>query len=153
MPVWVITRSLIRDQIYLKWVHYYYFQLGPRSRTLSSKQFFNFFHRNELERQFLEMLQFNINVPSSVYAKYYFDLRALADAKDLAFPLEPLSKERAQKLEVSEVMLYLENNRWFSAVLLCMYWRIIHDDKNVVQPVYYSPVHTQQNSWKPSIIL
>ena len=57
--------------------------------------------RNELERQFLEMLQFNINVPSSVYAKYYFDLRALADAKDLAFPLEPLSKERAQKLEVS----------------------------------------------------
>ena len=24
------------------------------------------------------------------------------------------------------VMSYLENNRWFSAVLLCMYWRIIH---------------------------
>ena len=46
------------------------------------------------------MLQFNINVPSSVYAKYYFDLRALADAHDLSFPLEPLSKERAAKLEV-----------------------------------------------------
>ena len=58
------------------------------------------FCRNELERQFLEMLQFNINVPSSVYAKYYFDLRALADAHDLSFPLEPLSKERAAKLEV-----------------------------------------------------
>ncbi|XP_064646704.1 cyclin-Y-like protein 1 isoform X2 [Lineus longissimus] len=54
---------------------------------------------NELERQFLELLQFNINVPSSVYAKYYFDLRALADAHDLNFPLEPLSKERALKLE------------------------------------------------------
>ncbi|KAK2141758.1 hypothetical protein LSH36_1047g00008 [Paralvinella palmiformis] len=54
---------------------------------------------NELERQFLEMLQFNINVPSSVYAKYYFDLRAMADAHDLSFPLEPLSKERAMKLE------------------------------------------------------
>ncbi|KAJ8320587.1 hypothetical protein KUTeg_002174 [Tegillarca granosa] len=54
---------------------------------------------NELERQFLEMLQFNINVPSSVYAKYYFDLRDLADANELSFPLEPLSKERALKLE------------------------------------------------------
>uniref|UniRef100_X1ZXB5 Cyclin-like domain-containing protein n=1 Tax=Capitella teleta TaxID=283909 RepID=X1ZXB5_CAPTE len=54
---------------------------------------------NELERQFLEMLQFNINVPSSVYAKYYFDLRALADAHDLSFPLHPLSKDRAAKLE------------------------------------------------------
>merc|ERR1712117_297349 len=54
---------------------------------------------NELERQFLEMLQFNINVPSSVYAKYYFDLRTLAEANDLSFPAEPLSKERASKLE------------------------------------------------------
>ncbi|XP_046860282.1 cyclin-Y-like protein 1 [Xenia sp. Carnegie-2017] len=54
---------------------------------------------NELERLFLELLQFNINVPSSVYAKYYFDLRSLAEENDLAFPLEPLSKERAKKLE------------------------------------------------------
>ncbi len=57
--------------------------------------------RNELERQFLELLQFNINVPSSVYAKYYFDLRSLSEANNLSFPLEPLSREKAQKLEVS----------------------------------------------------
>jgi len=56
---------------------------------------------NELERYFLETLQFNINVPSSVYAKYYFDLRALAETHDLSFPSEPLSKDRAAKLEVT----------------------------------------------------
>ncbi|XP_062337927.1 cyclin-Y isoform X3 [Osmerus eperlanus] len=54
---------------------------------------------NELERQFLELLQFNINVPSSVYAKYYFDLRSLSETNNLSFPLEPLSRDKAQKLE------------------------------------------------------
>jgi hypothetical protein len=54
---------------------------------------------NELERVFLEMLQFNINVDSSVYAKYYFDLRQLADVNGFSFPVEPLSKERAKKME------------------------------------------------------
>ncbi|KAG5833491.1 cyclin-Y-like protein 1 [Anguilla rostrata] len=54
---------------------------------------------NEMERHFLELLQFNINVPASVYAKYYFDLRSLADDNNLNFPLEPLSNQRAQKLE------------------------------------------------------
>lgn len=71
----------------------------PTRRALSEAAAF-VFCRNELERQFLELLQFNINVPSSVYAKYYFDLRSLAEANNLSFPLEPLSRERAHKLEV-----------------------------------------------------
>jgi len=54
---------------------------------------------NELERQFLECLEFNINVPSSVYAKYYYDLRSLAISNDLQLPLQPLYKERATRLE------------------------------------------------------
>ena len=57
--------------------------------------------RNELERQVLELLQFNINVPSSVYAKYYFHLRSLADAHEIIIPSQPLSKDRALKLEVN----------------------------------------------------
>lgn len=54
---------------------------------------------NELEREFLRLLQFNTNVPQSVFVKYYFELRTLAEANDLAYPPEPLSKERAGKLE------------------------------------------------------
>ncbi|XP_010890405.1 cyclin-Y-like protein 1 [Esox lucius] len=54
---------------------------------------------NEMERHFLELLQFNINVPASIYAKYYFDLRSLADDNNLNFPLEPLDNHRATKLE------------------------------------------------------
>lgn len=57
-----------------------------------------------MERQCLELLQFNINVPSSVYAKYYFDLRTLAEANDLTLPPEPLSKERALRLEAMSNM-------------------------------------------------
>ena len=59
-----------------------------------------FVTRNELERKFLELLQFNINVPSSVYAKYYFDLRSLADKNGLSLPFQQLSRGRAVKLEV-----------------------------------------------------
>ncbi|KAM9724600.1 cyclin-Y-like protein 1 isoform 2-T2 [Dama dama] len=54
---------------------------------------------NEMERHFLELLQFNINVPASVYAKYHFDLCSLADDNNLSFLIAPLSKERAQSLE------------------------------------------------------
>lgn len=54
-----------------------------------------------MERNLLQILQFNTNVPSSVYAKYYFDLRANAGGNELSFGLEPISKEQALKLEVN----------------------------------------------------
>ncbi|XP_059770882.1 cyclin-Y-like protein 1 isoform X3 [Balaenoptera ricei] len=54
---------------------------------------------NEMERHFLELLQFNIDVPVSVYAKYYFDLRSLAHDNNLNVLFTPLTKQRAQNLE------------------------------------------------------
>lgn len=73
-------------------------------------------YRNELERQFLELLQFNINVPSSVYAKYYFDLRSLAEANNLSFPLEPLSRDRAYKLEVRQFLFILPRTGYIMVI-------------------------------------
>lgn len=54
---------------------------------------------NELEREYLVLMQFNINVPSSVYAKYYFDLRKLDEDASFTYSRKRLTKEKACKLE------------------------------------------------------
>jgi len=51
----------------------------------------------QLEFRLLEELQFRVTLKASDYAKYYFELRALATDDEL-FPLEPLTKENAAKL-------------------------------------------------------
>jgi hypothetical protein len=62
--------------------------------------------RNELEREYVQLLQFNVNVGSSIYAKYYFDLRQLAKENKISFPDELLTKEKAIKLEASSIANY-----------------------------------------------
>eukprot|EP00033_Pygsuia_biforma_P003216 GCRY01003527.1.p1 GENE.GCRY01003527.1~~GCRY01003527.1.p1 ORF type:complete len:386 (-),score=96.53 GCRY01003527.1:793-1950(-) len=54
---------------------------------------------NRIEREFLGLLKFNVVVSGSVYAKYYFDLRAISEKKCSLFPLQPLDLQGAHKLE------------------------------------------------------
>ncbi|XP_032140687.1 cyclin-Y-like protein 1 [Sapajus apella] len=52
-----------------------------------------------MEECFFELLEFNIHVSASVYAKYFFDLRALAYDHDLCFLFSFLRKDKAQRLK------------------------------------------------------
>jgi len=53
----------------------------------------------QLEKVILNLLQFNVSLKAALYAKYYFELRSLAEEASMYFPLDPLSKEDAEKLE------------------------------------------------------
>ena len=53
---------------------------------------------NKLEQKFLELLQYNVTVKSSLYAKYYFELRALFQNEN-DFGLKRLDGDEATALE------------------------------------------------------
>jgi len=53
---------------------------------------------NRLERQFLNGIKYMVTLKSSVYTKYYLDIRSLSKKKD--FPMEPLSDEQLKQLEI-----------------------------------------------------
>lgn len=55
---------------------------------------------NKLEQKFLELIQYNVTVKSNLYAKYYFELRALFKDNEKEFPMKPLDKKDAENLEV-----------------------------------------------------
>jgi len=54
---------------------------------------------NLLEKETLDLLQYNVSMHASMYAKYYFELRDLSDLPQNAFPLKPLDKEKSRLLE------------------------------------------------------
>lgn len=56
---------------------------------------------NDLERNFLGLIQFNMNVPSSVYAKYYYHLRSLALTNRMSKGHSLMTVSEAKTLEVS----------------------------------------------------
>jgi hypothetical protein len=55
---------------------------------------------NKLEQKFLELIQYNVTVKASLYAKYYFELRTLYKDTDKELPMTPLSALDAGKLEI-----------------------------------------------------
>jgi hypothetical protein len=55
---------------------------------------------NKLEKKFLELIQYNVTVKSSLYAKYYFELRALFKDNEKEFPLVPIDRNEEAKLEI-----------------------------------------------------
>ena len=57
-------------------------------------------------------MQFNINVPSSVYAKYYFDLRKL-DEESSTYSRRRLTKEKALKLETFSAVNHEKIKEYF----------------------------------------
>ncbi|XP_017364002.1 cyclin-Y-like protein 2 [Cebus imitator] len=54
---------------------------------------------NELQRWYLELINYNTNISLSVYTRYYFCLRALAFRHGLSLPYYLLDRERAWDLK------------------------------------------------------
>lgn len=46
------------------------------------------------------MFRYNVTVKSNLYAKYYFELRGLFKDNEKEFPLKPINKQDAEKLEI-----------------------------------------------------
>ena len=52
---------------------------------------------NNLEKQFLEMIQYNVSISASLYASYYFELRTLCEKAERSFTLKPLSEQAVRR--------------------------------------------------------
>jgi hypothetical protein len=55
---------------------------------------------NILEMHFFNLIEFNVYLPASLYAKYYFELKGYSQLDEAHFPIKPLDKERAKLLEL-----------------------------------------------------
>jgi len=70
---------------------------------ISNSQFVRLFpvisleHLNRLERKFLDLIEYDVTVSSSLYTKYYFNLISMSDSRQ--FHLKPLTVHEARLLE------------------------------------------------------
>lgn len=54
---------------------------------------------NHLESKFLELIDYDVSISSSLYASYYFQLRTLCQRENRSFSLAPMDTDTAAKLE------------------------------------------------------
>lgn len=54
---------------------------------------------NRLERRFLGLVNYKVTFTGSLYARYYFELRTIAEENHRKFRLAPLSKDQGERLE------------------------------------------------------
>ncbi|KAJ3195084.1 hypothetical protein HK101_001126 [Irineochytrium annulatum] len=54
---------------------------------------------NELERWYMAAIQYNVSIKASLYARYYFELRDLAETQIRPWTLKPLTISDANRLE------------------------------------------------------
>lgn len=65
----------------------------PVSRMITTKDL------NEMEKYLLSYLQYNVTLKSSMYAKYFFELRSLSELDPSKFPIKPMDEQQLQNLE------------------------------------------------------
>ena len=54
---------------------------------------------NSLERLFLNIVEYDVGIKKSEYAKYYFILRTFAEKNNRSFPLKPLAVDTVRRLQ------------------------------------------------------
>jgi len=54
---------------------------------------------NSLERAYLELIEYRLNIKGSEYAKYYFILRTAAERMNVKFPLKPINVDNVIELQ------------------------------------------------------
>ena len=52
-----------------------------------------------MERIFLGLIEYNVGIKKSEYARYYFILRTFAEKNNRSFPLKPLDVDTVRRLQ------------------------------------------------------
>lgn len=61
-----------------------------------------------LEKVFLQLIEFDMNIKGSEYAKYYFVLKTFADSFNSQLPMGPLSVDKMSQLQNNTVKVESE---------------------------------------------